>query len=166
MHRSSGVKLRKFNIQQAQRLSTCSQLASQGILGSAKPRTHKMVTWRLKLVNTLHLGMMSKDPPPPGTPPNLPFWSCWALHSPGETHSPISGVILPSCDFWALRSLGSPGMPIEWIYRDCVPVEASATSLLSTGAALPNDFPRPPPPNPLHLPIWSCWALQSPDEAQ
>ena len=38
-------------------------------------------------------------------------------------------------------------MPIEWIYRDAVRVEASATSLLSTGAALPNDVPRPPPPH-------------------
>ena len=40
-------------------------------------------------------------------------------------------------------------MPIEWIYRDTVSIEASATSLLSTGAALPNDVPRrPPPPTP------------------
>ena len=38
-------------------------------------------------------------------------------------------------------------MPIEWIYIDTVPIEASATSLLSTGAALPNDVPRPPPPD-------------------
>ena len=43
-------------IQQIQRLCTCSQLASQGILGSAEPRTLKMVIWRLKLVNVLHLG--------------------------------------------------------------------------------------------------------------
>ena len=28
--------------------------------------------------------MMSKDPPPPGTPPNLPFSSCWALQSQVE----------------------------------------------------------------------------------
>ena len=32
-------------------------------------------------------------------------------------------------------------MPIKWIYRDAAPVEDSATSLLSTGAALPNDVP-------------------------
>ena len=37
-------------------------------------------------------------------------------------------------------------MPIEWIYRDTVPVEAFATSLLMTGAALPNDVSPPPPP--------------------
>ena len=43
-------------IQQAQCLCACSQLASQGILGSAEPRTHKMVIWRLKLVNVLHPG--------------------------------------------------------------------------------------------------------------
>ena len=41
-------------------------------------------------------------------------------------------------------------MPIEWIYRDAALVEASATSLLSTGAALRNDVPRPPPP---HIPF-------------
>ena len=43
-------------IQQIKRLCTCSQLASQGILGSAEPRTLQMVIWRLKLVNSLHLG--------------------------------------------------------------------------------------------------------------
>ena len=37
-------------------------------------------------------------------------------------------------------------MPIDRIYRDAVPVEASATSLLSTGTTLPDNFPRPPPP--------------------
>ena len=42
-------------IQQIQRLCTCSQLASQEILGSAEPRTLKMIIWRLKLVNVLHL---------------------------------------------------------------------------------------------------------------
>ena len=42
--------------QQAHRLCTCSPLASQGILGSAEPRTHKMVIWHMKLVNVLHLG--------------------------------------------------------------------------------------------------------------
>ena len=43
-------------IQQIKRLCTCSQLASQGILGSAEPRNLQMVIWRLKLVNSLHLG--------------------------------------------------------------------------------------------------------------
>ena len=43
-------------IQQIQRLCTCSQLASQGILGCAEPTTLQMVIWRLKLVNSLHLG--------------------------------------------------------------------------------------------------------------
>ena len=43
-------------IQQIKRLCTCSQLASLGILGSAEPRTLQMVIWRLKLVNSLHLG--------------------------------------------------------------------------------------------------------------
>ena len=37
-------------------------------------------------------------------------------------------------------------MPIEWIYRDVVPVEASATPLLSTGTTLRDDVPGPPPP--------------------
>ena len=39
-------------------------------------------------------------------------------------------------------------MPIDCMYRDTGPLEASATSLLSTAAALPNDVPRPPPPPP------------------
>ena len=43
-------------IKQIKRLCTCSQLASQGILGSAEPRTLQIVIWRLKLVNSLHLG--------------------------------------------------------------------------------------------------------------
>ena len=43
-------------IQQIKRLFTCSQLASQGIVGSAEPRTLQMVIWHLKLVNSLHLG--------------------------------------------------------------------------------------------------------------
>ena len=51
---SEVVEVRK--IQQIQRLCTCSQLASQGILGSAEPRTLQMVIWLLKLVNSLHLG--------------------------------------------------------------------------------------------------------------
>ena len=45
-------------------------------------------------------------------------------------------------------------MPIDWIYRDAVPVETSATSLLLTGATLPDDVRGPPPPpqrHPLHL---------------
>ena len=37
-------------------------------------------------------------------------------------------------------------MPIDWIYRDAVPVETSATSLLSTGTTLPDDVQGPPPP--------------------
>ena len=37
-------------------------------------------------------------------------------------------------------------MPIDCMYRNAGPFEASATSLLSTAAALPNDVPRPPPP--------------------
>ena len=43
-------------IQQIKGLCTCSQLASQGILGSAEPRTLQMVIWRLKLVSSLHPG--------------------------------------------------------------------------------------------------------------
>ena len=38
-------------------------------------------------------------------------------------------------------------MPIDWIYRDAVPVETSATSLPSTGTTLPHDVPAPPPPH-------------------
>ena len=58
-------------------------------------------------------------------------------------------------------------MPIDWIYRDAVPDETAPTSLLSTGTTLPDDVRDPPPPRqPLHLPIWSCSALPSPDEAQ
>ena len=47
--------------------------------------------------------------------------------------------------FGLCRAQEPLGMPIDWIYRDTVPVEASATSLPSTGAALPNDVPGPPP---------------------
>ena len=66
----------------------------------------------------------------------------------------ISYAILPFKEFWDLQSPGSPGMPIDCMYRDAGPVEAFWTLDLLTTAAWPIDVPRPPPPgHPLKLPI-------------
>ena len=60
----------------------------------------------------------------------------------------ISDAILPFREFWALQSPGSPGMPIDCMYRDAGLVEASLTLDLLTAAPWPIDVPRTPPPPP------------------
>ena len=64
----------------------------------------------------------------------------------------ILDAILPFREFSALQSPGSPGMPIDCMYRDAGPVEASLTLDLLTTAAWPIDVPRTPPPPPRAAP--------------
>ena len=45
-----------------------------------------------------------------------------------------------------LRSPRSHAVPGDWMYRDAVPVGTSATSLMLTGATLPDDVQGTPPP--------------------
>ena len=59
--------------------------------------------------------------------------------------------ILPIGEYWALHSLGSHGMQIHWIYRYAVHVGTSATSLMLTGATLPDDVQGPKHPLILHF---------------
>ena len=68
----------------------------------------------------------------------------------------ISNAILPFRELWALESPGSPGMPIDCMYRDAGLVEASLTLELLTTAPWPIDVTRTPPSPPgpaLKLPI-------------
>ena len=44
-------------------------------------------------------------------------------------------------------------MPIDWMYRDAVPAVTSATSLMLTGATLPDDVQGTPPPPAKRHPI-------------
>ena len=90
--------------------------------------------------------MMSKPPPTPGHPLIHHFGHARLCRAQLEIIDQISDAILPSGEFWALQSQGSPGMPIDCMHRDAGPVEASWALDLSTVAALPIDVPRPPPP--------------------
>ena len=100
--------------------------------------------------------MMSKPPPPPGHPLIHHFRHARLCRAQMEGVDQISDAILPFREFSALQSPGSPGMPIDCMYRDARLVEVSLTLDLLTTAPRPIDVPRTPPrpPGPaLKLPI-------------
>ena len=109
--------------------------------------------------------MMSKDPPPLRHPLIHHFGhaglcraqskhihqfqlSCYQFESIEGASRAVRAVCACGAlrhPHWALQSPGSHDMPIDWIYRDVVPVGTSATSLQLTGATLLDDVSGPPP---------------------
>ena len=90
--------------------------------------------------------MTSKPPPPPGHPVIHHLCHARLRRAQMEGVDQISDAILPFTEFWALQSPGSPGMPIDCMYRDAGLVEASLTLELLTTAAWPINLTQPPPP--------------------